>query len=109
MLSGLLNRYVEFEYKNEITGDFGNVSSKWVFYKRTKATVTINTVDSYTENRGEYVNYITTFIIRYDKNINYTYRLKFRDNYYKIRAITEMGRRDGLIIKAELIEGNNNE
>lgn len=106
MLPGLLNKSIEFEHKTESVDDIGDVLSVWTFYKRFKASVTISPVNSYSENTGEIVNYVTTFIIRYDKNINYKYRILFNENYYKIRAITELGRKEGLVLKAELIEGN---
>jgi SPP1 family predicted phage head-tail adaptor len=106
MLPGLLNKSIEFEYKTLVKGTFGNSTPDWTFYKRFKASVTINAVNSYSENTGEVVNYVTTFIIRYDKNINYLYRILYNENHYKIRAITELGRKEGLVIKAELIEGN---
>lgn len=106
MLAGLLDKSIEFEIKTETKGSFGSRTPDWVFYKRFKASVTINVANSYSENTGEIVNYVTTFIIRYDKNINYKHRIKYNDNYYKIRAITELGRKEGLVIKADLIENN---
>jgi SPP1 family predicted phage head-tail adaptor len=107
MLTGLLNRVIEFEEKTDTKGDFGSITSEWVFFKRTKASVTVNAVNnSYSENTGEVVNYITTFITRYDRNITYAHRIQYNNNYYKIRTIQEMGRKEGLMIKCDLIEGN---
>jgi SPP1 family predicted phage head-tail adaptor len=106
MICGLLNKLIEFEYKTE-TSEYGMITSDWTFYKRFKASVSISAVNSYSENTGEIVNYVTTFVTRYDKNIKYNYRILYNENYYKIRAITELGRREGLVIKTDLIEGNN--
>jgi len=99
MLSSLLNKRIELEkYTSTITK--GIESNSWDFVKRRKASVSSKILN---ENEGEIesVEVVITFIMRYDKDIDYTYRIKYNGNYYKILTIDEMGRKNGLIIKTK--------
>lgn len=109
MLSALLNRQIVMEYRKDSQDGIGDIVTKWVFYKRVKATWSVQKNYLFTLDHAEYVDNVTTFIIRYDEKFfgdYFNYRILFNGRYYRIRTAQEMFRREGLILQADQIENN---
>ena len=108
MITSLLNKRVIFERSTQTQNETGAFIDNWIFVKSGSTSISNEIVN---EINGVYngVISITTFFMRYDGDINYSYRLKYKNVYYEILTIQEIGSKEGLILKCKKIENNNYE
>jgi head-tail adaptor len=100
MISALLNKRISIEKSTFATNSAGTSTLVWEQYL--EAWASIYTPYRRTEyNDGEMFIYTTEFTIRYNDitiPINNKYRIKYKDNYYKIEQISEIGIKEGFKI-----------
>lgn len=97
--TSILNRKITIQKSTVSKNDIGTVEDTWEDYKYAWANVYVRGGDTSYLN-GQELPYTTTeFTIRYDEAMNYNYRIKFKNDYYKILHVEEMGRKEGLKIR----------
>ena len=99
MLASILNKLITIEKESTSTNAVGTPEETYVFYKQAYANKIPASGDKQYNNIGEIVFTTDSFIVRYDKGINYKCRLIYNNNYYKIEHIEELGRRQWLKLK----------
>jgi len=95
MLSGRMNKKMDFYTKTKTKNEIGEVSyTKELDFTLWGVLKTDTTNPRYDD--GENVEYQQTFTIRYDSRINYNYDLYVDGVEYELMTIKEFPRRSGL-------------
>jgi head-tail adaptor len=101
MLAGKLDKKITLQSGSTVN-QFGDVISTYSDASNHFATVTIKSV----KNEDDLVSYVTNFYMRYTASIDYSYRIKYDNELYKILTIQEIGRKEALSINAVRIENS---
>lgn len=101
MLAAKLDKIITLQ-KASTVNSYGDVISTYTDASNHYATVTFKSV----KNEDDLISYVTNFFVRYTSNIDYSYRIKYNNDIYKILTIQEIGRKEALSINASRIENN---
>lgn len=107
MISGLLKHKIQLEKYITTIDSIGLENNSWVSTGKTIYASMSDEIISNSEGDKMNIETIITFIIRYKDNVDYSYRIKYKNEYYKILTIKEIPRRKSLVIKCKRFEGNN--
>lgn len=104
MLSSRLDKIITLEKYTSSTDEYGEFISSYVKVKDTFASVNVKDGNTQYDELGPIVIVNVDFRIRYFEGLNYQYRIKYNNDYYKILYIQELGRKSEYIIKTILFE-----
>lgn len=103
MNSGRLDRRIIIQSKAEVKDAYGEKINVW----STFLTVWSNPFQldgkEQTDNNNRSTERMTMFKTRYNSTITSRMRIIWESNFYKIEDIKELGRQDGLMIRASLL------
>ncbi len=99
MFTSQLNKSIIVEKENTTINDVGTPIETYQFLKETYARISLQSGDtSFTEDGAlPYTN--EEFLLRYDDRINYKCRFQYENQYYMIKHIKVVGRKDWMKIK----------
>ena len=104
MIASGFNRSIVFEKEDTTTNSVGTPIEGYQFLKESWANVRLLTgATQYTEDAGLPFSDIE-FIVRYDEEIDYSCRIYYDNQYYKIKHIHTQGRKDYTQIRATVWE-----
>lgn len=105
---GRMDRVITFQQK-EITVNttFNSEGSSWEFFKKKYAQILEQKGDEITQADKITFVHTTTFLVRYDGDLNVEMRIVFNGKVYEIISMTEPEgtRKSALIIVTQYIEG----
>ncbi|MFW6015324.1 MAG: phage head closure protein [bacterium] len=102
MLSSKFNRKIKIEKKGESTNKVGTPTFDFLYFKTKWANVDYR--GGRTNEQTHYLQTTTdaTFMIRYDKDVDYNCQIIYNDSIYQIDHIEIIGRNEGMAIKTVL-------
>ncbi len=101
MLAHLLNKRILFEKNNNNSkNSFGTPDKTWISYGYTFATIKYTGGDTeFNDEFGVLAYTNTEFTIRYNPIIDYNFRIKYNNQYYRILHIEIIGNNEGLRLR----------
>lgn len=103
MKSGVLDRRIVIQNKSEVVATNGQRTLTWATF----LTVWSNPVEKdgmeRTDDKNRTTARMVNFRVRYNSTITNEMRIIWDSEYYKIEDIKELGRQDGLMIRATLL------
>ena len=84
----------------------GTPIESYNFLKESYAGITLRSGDTSFTAEGALPFNNVEFLLRYDSRINYKCRFSYENQYYKIKHIQVMGRKDWMLVKAIVWENN---
>ena len=106
MLTQDLQYSIEFQRETESLNEAGVPSTAWTTCLVTYASKFVRTGRLVDGEHSTYPSNITEWRIRYNEDIDYGFRIKFKSQYYRITFIEELGRENVLRIETELAKFN---
>ena len=100
MYTSMLNKSVIIEKSTETTNAVGTPVENFSFLKESYAGMTLRDGNTAYTDTGELAFNNVEFLLRYDSRINYSCRLKYENQYYKIKHIQVVGRKDWMQVRA---------
>ncbi len=97
--ASVLNRKIIIERSTIAKDVVGTPVETYVKFKEKWANVYISGGSTNFESMGALANTAIDFTIRYDNDIDYSCRIKYDGQYYKILHIEQIGRKEGLKIR----------
>ena len=94
--TSILTRKITIQKATVSKNTIGTPSESWEDYKYAYANVYVRGGGTEYVDGQELPYTNVEFTIRYDADINYDYRIKYNNSYYKILHIQELGRKVGL-------------
>lgn len=105
MRTGLLRYQITLLQKGTVKDSYGAVKAEYTPYKTVKAALISQSGNKVTDNNEVFNIKSKDFQIRYNSLVSESMRIDFNGEIYKILSISEVGFRDSLIIKSELLNG----
>lgn len=99
MLAHLLNKRILLQEKTSSRNAMGTPEDNWVDYRYTWAGVKYTGGGTDFEELGEIASTQTEFIIRYNPDIDYYFKIIYNNQKYKILHIEVTGNNEGLRLK----------
>ena len=109
MITGRLDRRIVIQKPTATVNSIGEPVKAWADWKTVWTQHSAVKSDERYSTDGVRENMFVRFKIRYMWDLLTTYRIKYENRYYRIRGISEIRRREGMDIDAELLEGQGNE
>lgn len=103
MQAGLLNTVIEIWECSIINNDFGHIKQTYNYKYRTRANVKYNSGNRQFENDEVVFTNNTTFIVRNYVPLEFTSRIKYKNNFYRILSIENDGVLNNIRIITEII------
>lgn len=104
MRAGLLDRKITLQTQTETLNSFREVVKTWTDLVTVRAQVTpMRGNEIYKADRPVSLK-TTKFVIRYRTDLDEEVRIKYKNEYYNVVHIAEIGRRVGLELTAELVD-----
>ena len=104
MHAGKMDRRITIQRREETQAPSGATAPNWINWAVVWAQVIPVSGREYIAARQLQAERTTRFLIRWRAGVVSTMRILYDGQAYEIRAIAEIGRRDGLDIRAEAIE-----
>lgn len=108
MIVGRLDRKIDIEQPVATKNSIGEEIYSWSIWQRCWAQYVPKKADERYGSDAVRENRFVQFKTRYWPGLLVTFRILFEGNYYRIRGITEIGRREGWEVDAELLQGQAN-
>ena len=96
MLAAKLNKRILLEQYTSTKNAMGTPDQSWSTYRYTWAGVVYKGGNTEFDEIGNLAYTNTEFTIRYNADINYDFRIKYGNQYYKILHIEIIGNNEGL-------------
>lgn len=109
MIFGRLDRRIEIEEPVTTYDALNAPILTWKNWKRVWAQYIPDKIDERYSNDTEREQRLVRFRTRYWSNFSTLFRIVFEGNYYRVRGVTEIGRREGLEVDCEYLQGQANE
>lgn len=106
MKAGDLKYTIKLLTTNKTVDSFGAVVDEWIVYNEVRSNIIYKTGDKNIKDNRMFNSSILEFVIRYDKFVNETMRVKYNERTYKIIFITKHPFDGVLTLKGELISVN---
>ncbi len=101
--SGRRDRQIIIEQGTQVQDSAGEITLTWATWATVWANVRMmQTRDRFT-SQAEHSTRVATFFVLYLPGIDEKMRISYEGQYYQIKAISEMGRRQGHEILAEVV------
>ena len=104
MITSAFNRFITFEKEITTTNAVGTPIETYIFLKESWANFRLLSGNTQYTEEAALPNSSVEFTVRYDPEINYACRIKYDNQYYKIKHIFSDGRRDYTKIRAIVFE-----
>ena len=104
MQAGKFNRVIKIEREISTVNAAGYKESAWTIVGTVRAEVAQHAVEEAETGFGEAGTDSVTFRTRYFNGLSTADRIRFLGRHYDVKAITELGIRAGLEIRAEAVE-----
>ena len=103
---GKMDRYIEIQYPKRTKNSFNEDIDNWLAYARVWArAVPLRATERFSSVQ-ERQSKVYAFTIRYIDGIGPEMRIIHNNEAYRITGIAELGRREGLELTAEYLEGS---
>jgi head-tail adaptor len=103
MIAGQLTEIVELYKPVIVVNDYGEQSTEYQLYNKTRARLLHNSGNREIVNSELFYSYTKTFVFRHYVNIDELNRIKWNGKFYKILDITPDKARMNIEVRTELI------
>lgn len=103
MRAGTLDRTITLQSVTTTVDDYGTPAEAWTDFATVRAQLVQASTTEYLRTYGETATKADIFRIRWLDGVTDRHRIVYNGGNYNIRQVTEIGRRQGLELRAEIV------